>query len=191
MVMALGVTGLLRLPVLPRAAGARHGLHPVPQSGARCSRRLGLDAVVLRRRHGALQAARHRASSTAGSRSLALIGLVADACRSAASSCSSRSSAAISRCGSRSTRGCRVIPRRALRRSLLRALYLWLAVGAGGDLGARRACARGGRCSCLALPLAARLAFLSWHLVEQPALRLKPRGARTLPRANPKPLAAT
>jgi peptidoglycan/LPS O-acetylase OafA/YrhL len=27
---------------------------------------------------------------------------------------------------------------------------------------------------CLALPLAAALAFLSWHLVEQPALRLKP-----------------
>jgi len=30
----------------------------------------------------------------------------------------------------------------------------------------------------LALPLAAALAFLSWHLVERPALRLKPRGPR-------------
>jgi peptidoglycan/LPS O-acetylase OafA/YrhL len=30
----------------------------------------------------------------------------------------------------------------------------------------------------LALPLAAALAFLSWHLVERPALRLKPRAAR-------------
>jgi len=30
----------------------------------------------------------------------------------------------------------------------------------------------------LALPLAATLAFLSWHLVERPALRLKPRNAR-------------
>src|SRR6185437_6887226 len=30
----------------------------------------------------------------------------------------------------------------------------------------------------LALPLAATLAFLSWHLVERPALRLKPRAAR-------------
>jgi peptidoglycan/LPS O-acetylase OafA/YrhL len=28
----------------------------------------------------------------------------------------------------------------------------------------------------LALAIAAALAFLSWHLVEQPALRLKPRG---------------
>ncbi len=32
----------------------------------------------------------------------------------------------------------------------------------------------------LGLALAAALAFLSWHLVEQPALRLKPRGARPL-----------
>jgi len=30
----------------------------------------------------------------------------------------------------------------------------------------------------LALPLAATLAFLSWHLVERPALRLKPRNTR-------------
>jgi peptidoglycan/LPS O-acetylase OafA/YrhL len=30
----------------------------------------------------------------------------------------------------------------------------------------------------LALPLAGALAFLSWHLVEKPMLRLKPRGAR-------------
>jgi peptidoglycan/LPS O-acetylase OafA/YrhL len=30
----------------------------------------------------------------------------------------------------------------------------------------------------LALPLAAALAFLSWHLIEAPALRLKPRGRR-------------
>lgn len=33
----------------------------------------------------------------------------------------------------------------------------------------------------LALALAALLAFLSWHLVEQPALRLKPRGAQPIP----------
>jgi peptidoglycan/LPS O-acetylase OafA/YrhL len=32
----------------------------------------------------------------------------------------------------------------------------------------------------LALPLAAALAFVSWHLVEQPALRLKPRAAKPL-----------
>ena len=32
----------------------------------------------------------------------------------------------------------------------------------------------------LALPLAAALAFLSWHLIERPALRLKPRSPRPL-----------
>ena len=32
-----------------------------------------------------------------------------------------------------------------------------------------------------ALALAGVLAFLSWHLIEQPALRLKPRGAKPLP----------
>lgn len=32
----------------------------------------------------------------------------------------------------------------------------------------------------LALPLAAALAFLSWHLIERPALSLKPRGARAV-----------
>ncbi|HXQ52768.1 MAG TPA: acyltransferase [Stellaceae bacterium] len=42
----------------------------------------------------------------------------------------------------------------------------------------------------LALPLAALLAFVSWHVVEQPALRLKPRGARTLP-AQPETAPAT
>ena len=31
----------------------------------------------------------------------------------------------------------------------------------------------------IALPAAAALAFLSWHLVERPMLRLKPRGRRT------------
>ena len=39
-----------------------------------------------------------------------------------------------------------------------------------------------------ALPLAAALAFLSWHLVERPALSLKPRGAR--PSAIPEAAAA-
>jgi peptidoglycan/LPS O-acetylase OafA/YrhL len=40
----------------------------------------------------------------------------------------------------------------------------------------------------LALPAAAALAFLSWHLIERPALRLKP-GARR-PAAPPSPAAA-
>jgi len=31
----------------------------------------------------------------------------------------------------------------------------------------------------LALPAAAALAFISWHLVERPALRLKPRARRS------------
>jgi len=32
----------------------------------------------------------------------------------------------------------------------------------------------------LALPAAAAIAFLSWHLVERPALRLKPRARRSM-----------
>ena len=65
-------------------------------------------------------------------------------------------------------------PGGAVRRSLLWSLHLWLAGRGGGDLAARRPGRYGGRCSALALPATAALAFLSWHLVEQPALRLKP-----------------
>ncbi len=41
----------------------------------------------------------------------------------------------------------------------------------------------------LALPITAALAFLSWHLIEAPALRLKP-GARRFPAVAPAPAAA-
>ncbi len=74
-------------------------------------------------------------------------------------------------------------PRGALRRSLLWPLHLWLAVGAGGDLGAAAAMPPGGRCSCWRCRSPAALAFLSWHLVERPALRLKPRTACRRPRS--------